>query len=80
VLRETEVKAKIFPANIVPPPSVAEEPTWKKTLQAWAPLVRTTWAAAPVMNVVPIWKTKTLEEFPPPSRVRMPLSVAVVSK
>jgi hypothetical protein len=55
--REIEVRARMLPLNIVELPSVAEDPTWKKTLQARAPLMRTTAADEAVVSVEPIWKT-----------------------
>ena len=56
--RDTEVKARILPLKFVKLPSVADEPTWKYTLQARAPLISTTDAEADVVSVELIWKTK----------------------
>jgi len=39
---EIDVYAKTFPSNDVDAPIVADEPTMKNTLQAWAPLIKTT--------------------------------------
>jgi hypothetical protein len=51
------VNANTFPTNRVPVPSVAELPTCQNTLQAWAPLIRTTEEAVAVVIVDPNWKT-----------------------
>jgi hypothetical protein len=59
LFRLIDVKANILPLKIVEAPSVAEEPTWKKTLHAWAPLVSTIDAADAVVSVDPIWNTKS---------------------
>jgi hypothetical protein len=49
-LAVVETDAKMFPANAVSVPSVAEEPICQKTLQAWAPLVRLTTLFAAVVK------------------------------
>jgi hypothetical protein len=54
VLSEIEERAKIFPANRVVVPRVAELPTCQNTLEAWAPLIRTTLLPAAVVSVLPI--------------------------
>jgi hypothetical protein len=68
------VNANTFPTKSVPVPKVAELPTCQNTLQAWAPLIRSTEEAEAVVMVEPNWKTKTAFESPPPSRVRIPVS------
>lgn len=73
VIAVMDVKARMFPAKSVPVPRVAELPTWKKTLQALAPLSRVTILLEAVMNVEPIWKIKTELGFPWPSSVRFPV-------
>jgi hypothetical protein len=70
----------IVPTNVLPAPSVAEVPTAQNTLLACALLVNTMVLAAAVMSVLPIWKMNTALQFPPPSRVRVPVSAAVVVK
>jgi hypothetical protein len=52
------------PTNRVPVPSVADDPTCQKTLQAWAPLISETLVFDPVISVEPIWKMKTALGFP----------------
>jgi hypothetical protein len=61
--------AMMVPTKVVPVSSVAELPTAQKTLQAWAPLMRTTLAFGAVMIVLPAWKMKT----PSPLSVRIPV-------
>jgi hypothetical protein len=39
VVAVIDAEAMIVPTKRVPVPSVAEEPTCQKTLQAWAPLI-----------------------------------------
>lgn len=63
----------MLPLNVVKVPSVAEEPTWKKTLQACAPLTRTTEAAVAVVSVDPIWNTNKEFGLFCPSRVSVPV-------
>jgi hypothetical protein len=53
VTRVSLVYAMIVPAKEMPVPSVAELPTWKKTLAASAPLMRLN-EAVPVVRVLPI--------------------------
>lgn len=52
--REMDVRARILPLNDVEVPRVADDPTWKKTLQARAPLMRTTDADDAVVSEEPI--------------------------
>lgn len=47
----------MLPLKVVVLPSVAEEPTWKKTLHACASLTSMTEEADAVVSVLPIWKT-----------------------
>lgn len=75
-----EARARMLPTKLVAVPSVAELPTCQNTLQALAPLMRTTWAAVVVVMVEPIWKTKTLLALFWPSRVRIPVSWAEEAK
>ena len=68
-----EVRARMVPWKAEPVPSVAELPTCQKTLQAWAPLVRTTELAESVMSVEEgAWKMQTAFGSPPAFRVSAP--------
>ena len=68
-----EVKARMVPWKAVPVLSVAELPTCQKTLQAWAPLVRTTeLPAGSVRSVEGAWKIQTASGLPPAFRVSAP--------
>src|ERR1035437_5968340 len=67
-----DVSARMFPLKSELVPSVAELPTCQKTLQAVAPLARTTWLPLPVVSVDPIWKMNTAPGLPAPSRVTSP--------
>jgi hypothetical protein len=58
------VRARMFPANAVPVPSVAELPTCQNTLQLDPMLLMTTLALLAVVSVLPIWKTKTAAGLP----------------
>jgi len=53
-----DASAMMVPTNEVLVPRVAELPTCQKTLQAWAPLIRTTEAAVAVVDVG--WVTTTV--------------------
>ena len=68
------VRAKIVPRKKEPVPSVAELPICQKMLQDWAPFVRLTTLADPVVSADPTWKTNTASGLPSPSSVRAPLS------
>src|SRR5664280_1809420 len=57
-------EASIFPTRLVDVPRVAAEPTCQYTLQAWAPLIRTTLLDDPVTSVESILKIKTESAFP----------------
>ena len=66
-------RAMTVPTKRVPVPSVTEEPTCQKTLQAWAPLVRTTELAESVVSVEEgAWKIQTAFGSPCASRVSDP--------
>ena len=68
-----EVRARMVPWKGVPVLSVAELPTCQKTLQAWAPLVRTTeLPVGSVMSAEGTWKTQTASASPPAFRVSVP--------
>lgn len=73
VVAVIDVKAMMVPWKVDPVPSVAELPTCQKTLQAWAPLIRTTLLPEAVVSAEPIWKMKTALGSPCPSRVRVPV-------
>ncbi len=51
-----DVYASKFPCSSVAPATVAEDPTWKYTLPACAPLIRSTLEPTEVLKVVAIWK------------------------
>ena len=76
VIRLMDVRARIVPTKSVPTPKVAELPTWKKTLQGWAPLIRLVRLLVAVVSVEPIWKMKTELGSSWPSSVRVPVSCA----
>ena len=68
-----EVRARILPWKAEPVPMVAELPTCQKTLQAWAPLVRTTELPESVRSVEEgAWKIQTAFGSPPAFRVSAP--------
>lgn len=73
VVTVTDVKARIFPAKLELVPSVADEPTCQKTLQAWAPLVRVILLPDAVVRADPTWKTKTAFGLFCPSNVNVPV-------
>src|ERR1700674_5680788 len=64
VVTVIEVSARMFPLKTELVPKVAELPTCQKTLQALAPLVRTTWLPLPVVRVDAIWKINTASGLP----------------
>lgn len=70
---EIEARARMLPLNLVELPRVADDPTWKKTLQARAPLMRTMDADEAVVRVEPIWKTNTAFASFCPSSVSVPV-------
>jgi hypothetical protein len=67
-----DARARMLPRKVELAPSVAEDPTCQKTLQAWAPLVREMSLAESVPSVEPTWKMKTEFGSPWPLRVRPP--------
>jgi len=73
-----EVRARMLPTNVVSVPSVAELPTWKKMLQARAPLMSSTLLPDAVVSA--IWKTKTASGSPCASRVSAPVQLGHESK
>jgi hypothetical protein len=75
-----EVSARMFPTKLVVVPRVAELPTCQKTLQAFAPLISSTWLADAVVSVLPIWKMKTAFGSPCASRVSVPVNCADAAK
>ena len=79
-LAVADASAKTVPANLVLVPSVAELPSCQNTLQACAPLARTTDAPVAVVRMEPIWKTKTPLALFLPSRVSVPVSWAEEAK
>src|ERR1700726_1940166 len=64
--------AMTVPTKRVPVPSVAEEPTCQKTLQACGPLLRSPLVFEPVVSVDPIWKINTAFGSPCASSVTLP--------
>ncbi len=70
----TEVNARMFPTKVVLVPRVAELPTWKNTLHAWAPLISMIVLFGAVIKVDPTWKMNTALGSPCPSRVTVPVT------
>ena len=68
------VSARMFPANAVVVPRVAELPTCQNTLQSPPPLMTRTDELLAVVSVLAILKMKTAEEFPWALSVRVPVS------
>ena len=68
--------ARIFPANAVVVPSVAELPTCQNTLHGFPPLIITTEELLAVVSVLPIWKIKSAFGLPCALRVSGPVSLA----
>jgi hypothetical protein len=68
-----EARAMTVPARVESTPSVDELPTCQKTLQAWAPLTRSTLLSVAVMRVDPAWKMKTASGFNCASSVNGPV-------
>lgn len=75
-----DASARILPIKFVAVPRVAELPTCQKTLQAFAPLIKTTEEAVAVVMVEPIWKMKRLFALFWPSSVRTPVKPAEEEK
>ena len=67
-----DVRARMVPTKVELVLRVAELPTCQKTLQAWAPLARTTELPVSVISVDPAWKMKTAFGSPRASRVSEP--------
>jgi hypothetical protein len=59
-----DVSARMLPANAVVVPSVAELPTFQKTLHACAPLTSLTRLADALISVEPAWKTTRSSDRP----------------
>jgi hypothetical protein len=59
-----EVSAMMVPTKMEPLPKVAELVTCKNTLQAWAPLTRTTELVEAVTRVDDAWKMNTAAGLP----------------
>jgi len=74
VLSVTDVKAKIFPLKIELVPRVAELVTCHRTLQGWAPLMRTTELLLAVMSVEEDCRIQTALGSPWASSVRVPVT------
>ena len=74
VFRVMLAKARMFPANAVLVPKVAELPTCQYTSPSSALFVKTTAELLAVVSVLPIWKTKTALGLPPSLSVRVPVS------
>jgi hypothetical protein len=79
-LRVMLSSARIFPANAVPDPRVAELPTCQKMLPWLQPLIGVMDAPLAVVSVLPILKMKTALESPWPSRTSIPVNCADESK
>ena len=71
--------AMIVPTKVDLAPNVAELPTCQKTLQAWAPFVRTIWLSAPVFRADPTWMRKTAPGSFWPSNVRIALALRLMT-
>ena len=76
VSTEIDVRAKMLPTNCEPVPSVAELPTCQKMLHSAAPLISKIELAELVINVESVWKMKTAELLPWPSRTSWPLRLS----
>jgi len=70
----TDVNAKMLPTKVVLVPRVAELPTWKNTLHAWAPLISMIVLFGAVIRVDPTWKMNTALGSFSPSRVTVPVT------
>ena len=70
------VSARMFPANEVVVPSVAELPTCQKTLHCDPPLIITTEEPLAVVSVLPILKMNTAAALPCALSVSVPVSCA----
>jgi len=74
VLRVMLERARILPAKSVVVPKVAELPTCQKTLAPFPPFVNKTDELLAVVNVLPIWNTKTEEGSARELRVSAPVN------
>ena len=74
LFRVMDVRARIFPTNVVVVPRVAELPTCQNTLQSEPPLITLTTALLAVVSVLPIRKMKTELGSPWASRVTVPVN------
>ena len=79
VFEVTLASARMFPANVVVVPSVAELPTCHDTLQFEPPITLTVEALA-VVSVLPILKMKTALGLPWAFRVSVPVNCAELEK
>jgi len=68
-----EIRASTDPTKEELVPKEADEPTCQKTLQAWAPPVKTTELALAVMSVDAVLKINTALGSPPASSVKAPV-------
>ena len=73
LLTEIDCRARMLPAKAELVPRVAEEPTFQKTLQGWAPLIRLTREAEALIRVLAVWKMKTAFGLPWALRVSAPV-------
>jgi hypothetical protein len=72
-----DAEANIFPLKWLVDTSVAEEPTFQKTLQELpTPFVKTTLLPDAVVKVLPIWNMKTALASPPALSVNVPVNPA----
>jgi len=77
VFKVIDCWARMFPWNRVLVPKVAELPICQKTLQAWAPLIRSTLLSEAVVRVVAVWKMNTASGSPWASSVTAPVNPKV---
>lgn len=70
----------MVPLNKLPVPSVADDPTCQKTLQANAPLRSTTLEPDPITRLLLSWKFHLSDADPVPVRIKVPpvLRAAIV--
>ena len=66
--------ARMFPANVVLVPSVAELPTSQYTALLGPPLITLTVEALAVVSVLPIWNTKGMLGVPSKLSVSAPVN------
>src|ERR1035437_870116 len=72
-----DCRARMVPANLEPDPRVAELVTCQKTLQGWAPLMKTTELDDFVMRSDVAWKIQTELGSFRPSSVSVPVKPSV---